>query len=287
MEPPPPKLRGDLVVSQQETPEGSFCVVKDPATGRFFRFREAEHFILQQLDGATPLDLIQRKAEEKFGASLPQETLERFTTRLRGVGLLEDERADRGHLGSPRGRVRGSPLYLRLKAVDPDRLFNRLLPRVRLFFTPHFVVFSGTLILLAFAITFANWREISRDVPSLFRFKILFLIWLTSFIVVTAHEFAHGLTCKRFGGEVHEMGFLLIYLQPAFYCNVSDAWLFPEKSRRLWVTFAGPYFELFLWAVATLIWRVTEPETALHYMALVVMTTSAITFWATIWRFPT
>lgn len=36
---------------------------------------------------------------------------------------------------------------------------------------------------------------------------------------------------------------MLIYLQPAFYCNVSDAWLFPEKSKRLWVTFAGAYFE--------------------------------------------
>src|SRR2546422_8219390 len=44
-------------------------------------------------------------------------------------------------------------------------------------------------------------------------------------------------------------------------CNVSDAWLFPEKSRRLWVTFAGGYFEFFLWGLATLAWRLTEPGT--------------------------
>jgi len=57
--------------------------------------------------------------------------------------------------------------------------------------------------------------------------------------VITFHEFAHGITCKHFGGSVRDLGFMLIYFQPAFYCNVSDAWLFPEKRKRLWVTAAG------------------------------------------------
>jgi multidrug efflux pump subunit AcrA (membrane-fusion protein) len=75
---------------------------------------------------------------------------------------------------------------------------------------------------------------------------------------------------------VHEVGFLLIYLQPALYCNVTDAWLFPDKSKRLWVTFAGAYLEMVLWAVATLIWRVTERGTGVSHLALVVMATSGI-----------
>jgi multidrug resistance efflux pump len=69
---------------------------------------------------------------------------------------------------------------------------------------------------------------------------------------------------------------MLLYLQPAFYCNVSDAWLFPEKSKRLWVSFAGAYIEVFLWALATLIWRLTEPGTIVHYQALVVTAASGI-----------
>jgi multidrug resistance efflux pump len=93
--------------------------------------------------------------------------------------------------------------------------------------------------------------------------------------VVTLHEFAHGLTCKHFGGHVREIGFMLIYFQPAFYCNVSEAWLFPEKSKRMWVTFAGGYFEVFLWAVATLIWRISDPSTSLNHFVLVVSATSA------------
>src|ERR1051326_6353818 len=69
---------------------------------------------------------------------------------------------------------------------------------------------------------------------------------------------------------------LLIYLQPAMYCNVSDAWLFPEKKKRLLVTLAGVWFDLLAWALATLLWRVTEPATAIDFLSLVIATTMGI-----------
>ena len=226
------KLRTDLIFSQQKTGGENAVIVKDPVMRKFFRFREAEHFIAQQLDGSTPSD-------------------------------------------GP-ARIRGSLFYLRLKAFDPDWLLNHLIARSHFFFTPHFLMFSGAVILLGCGLTIVNWREIEKDILQLYRVETLLFGWLTILFVALAHEFAHGLTCKHFGGEVHEIGFLLLYFQPAFYCNVSEAWLFPEKSKRLWVTFAGPYFELFLAALATLIWRVTDPATWLNAAALVVMAVSGI-----------
>jgi len=94
--------------------------------------------------------------------------------------------------------------------------------------------------------------------------------------VTTLHEFAHGLTCKHYGGEVHEIGFLLMFFMPCFYCNVSDAWLFRERSKRLWVTLAGGYFELFLWALAVFVWRLTLPGTWPNYLAFIVVVSSGI-----------
>jgi len=52
--------------------------------------------------------------------------------------------------------------------------------------------------------------------------------------------------------------------------------LFAEKSKRLWVGFAGPYFEFFLWACAVLVWRVTDGETWLNFGAVAVMAVSGI-----------
>jgi len=42
------------------------------------------------------------------------------------------------------------------------------------------------------------------------------------------------------------------------------------------LTFAGAYFEVFIWSLATLVWCVVEPGTWASFLALVVMATSGI-----------
>jgi multidrug resistance efflux pump len=108
------------------------------------------------------------------------------------------------------------------------------------------------------------------------RWETAVAVWLTLFVVTMLHEFAHGLTCKHYGGEVHEIGFLLMFFMPCFYCNVSDAWLFRERSKRLCVTFAGGYFELFLWALAVFVWRLTQPGGLANYLAFVVFSACGV-----------
>ena len=68
-------------------------------------------------------------------------------------------------------------------------------------------------------------RELVSGFSGVLRWELVALAWLTLMVVTTLHEFAHGLTCKHHGGEVHEVGFLLMYFMPCLYCNVSDAWL--------------------------------------------------------------
>ena len=270
------KLRTDLLVSRHGDAGRSFFVFKDPASERFFRFGETEHFITEQLDGETPIETVRQRVEERFGASLSVEALQQFIERLRGLGLVTDGATEPRLLPARRRRIAGDIFYLRFKAFDPDWLFDRMEPAVRFLFTPAFLVMSAALIVCAVGVTIGHWGDMTRELGELFRFESLALAWGICFVVILAHEFAHGLTCKHFGGKVREIGFLLIYFQPAFYCNVSDAWLFPKKAHRLWVTFAGAYFETFLWALATLFWRVTEPDTTLNYLALVVAATSAL-----------
>src|SRR5438874_1365935 len=271
-----PKLRTDLTVREQQTPDGRFFVVKEPLSGNFFRLREAEHFVAQQLDGETPIEVVRQRTERQFATTLPAGTLNAFVTTLKAAGLLQSEAAPATQPTGGRRRILGNPLYLRFKLFDPDRLFTRLGPRLRPCFTPQFVVLSAALILLAIGTAAANWHAIILDLSRLYRISTIWLVLAVSFLVVSAHEFAHGLTCKHFGGAVHEIGFILIYLQPALYCNVSDAWLFPKTSTRLWVGVSGPYFELVIWALATLLWRVTDGETWINYLALIVMATSGI-----------
>ena len=77
-----PKLRSDLDRRVQTTPNGSVLVIKDPVSGEFFRLQEAERFIAEQLDGATPLNVLNTRVEKKFGASLAPEKLAAFIKTL-------------------------------------------------------------------------------------------------------------------------------------------------------------------------------------------------------------
>jgi multidrug resistance efflux pump len=271
-----PSLRTDLIVSRQETAEGIHYVVKDPLTRRFFRLRDLEYAIARRLDGATPLDIVAREVSAERDVDADAASLQPFVEQLRRLGLLVTDAPPAVERPAFQRRVAGSLLYIRLKAFDPDRLFNRLIGKVGFCFTKGFVALSVAAMAIALGITVSSWDEIVRDLGRLYRFDALLLAWITVLLTTTAHEFAHGLTCKRFGGEVREIGFMLLYFQPAFYCNISDAWLFPEKSKRLWVTFAGAYLDLFVWALATITWWVVEPGTWVSFIAMIVMATSGI-----------
>ena len=73
---------------------------------------------------------------------------------------------------------------------------------------------------------------------------------------------------KIYGGEVHDIGIALLYLfMPAFYCDTTDALLFPNKWHRLWVNVAGIYVEGFVCAGATALWVASYPDTLLHELA--------------------
>ena len=271
-----PKIRDDLTFSRQESAGGPIFVVKEPAAGNFFRFGELERFIIDQCDGTTPVETIRQRVEERFGASLPEAVLHRFLVNLRRAGLLEAGGGAGKRAATRRSRFGGSPLYLRFRVCNPDRLLGRLETWMRFAFSAPFVAVSAASILAAVAVAVSDWSQVSADFFRIYRPSVIPVLLLVVFFIASAHELAHGLTCKHFGGEVPELGVMLMYLQPALYCNVSDAWLFPDKGKRLWVGAAGPYFELFLWSIATLAWRVTEPDTWINTLGYIGMTVSGI-----------
>jgi multidrug resistance efflux pump len=75
---------------------------------------------------------------------------------------------------------------------------------------------------------------------------------------------------------VHEIGALFLYFTPCFYCNVSDAWLFREKWKRVWVMLAGGHCDLLVWALAVAAWRLAEPGTFVSRVSFLVLGLSGL-----------
>jgi multidrug efflux pump subunit AcrA (membrane-fusion protein) len=254
-------------------------VVKDPVRRTYYRFGRQEYFLLSQLDGKRSAGTLCERFEAEFQESLAPEDVADFLAMLGEWGLLVVAVADtpatvpvpRSTADRPApGRCAGSVLAFRLRMMDPDRLFTFLAPRLTWAWTPAFVAATIALILLAGGVAFAARREFAASIPLLFTWEKLILAWLVLITATFLHECGHGMTCKHYGGDVYEIGFLVLYFTPCFYCDVSDAWILPETRKRLWIMLAGSYCDLILWSLSVLLWRVTLRDTAPHDLAWIV-----------------
>jgi biotin carboxyl carrier protein len=281
-----PRLRAELAIVEQVFRGETSYVVKDPGTQKYFRFRPVEMRVMRCFDGArTPDEIAADLAGQ--GLKLTARAVEGFARKLASIGLLERTLAERTTLELERMRAerrkrrrpalfRGELLRMRWSLGDPDQMFNRALPAIRWMFTRAFIATSVVLFAAYFLILGATWSEFSSTVARLYSFHTItfgsiVVLWFTGLVVILIHELGHGFTCKYFGGEVHEMGFMLIYFQPAFYCNVNDAWSFPTLRARLWVTAAGGWIQVVVASLAAMLWYVATPGTLASEVAVAAM----------------
>lgn len=272
----PPARRSDLLI--REVGPGQY-VVKQSAEGSYFRIGPVEHFLLLALDGTRTAEEICTSFEERFGEPLSLEELDEFVELMRKRDLIaspgrngdasaDDEEED-GDDDMDTSRSRQSWLYFRKSLFNPDRMLTAAEPPLRWIWTRGFVLAAVAAMLAALFITIEHRRDWISSFPETFRWSTVVAVWVAIIGVTMLHEFAHGLTCKHFGGEVREIGVLMIFFTPCLYCNVSDAWLMPKKSHRLWITLAGSFCDLCVWALAVFAWRVTNPVSLVNHLAWV------------------
>jgi putative peptide zinc metalloprotease protein len=278
-----PKIRRDLVTVEQKQGENSYYIIKDPLKFRYFKVGGEEMFVLDRLDGKNSLESIAAVCSRELGLSTEGETVKRFVKRLEMAGLLDGDQSSSAPVyrfaSASDGRrisLLQKVLFVRIKVFNLDRLFNFLIRHLGFFFNRYFVTFALTSILVGSGLVIQQWGRFTSELNGILFLHYAPAFLATSLIIVALHEFAHGLTCKHFGGEVKEMGVLLIYLNLALYCNVSDAWLFAKRSSRLWVMFAGGLFETFLLSLAAVLWTILRPGNFWSVICLMVVGVSGV-----------
>jgi hypothetical protein len=199
--------------------------------------------------------------------------LERFVAKLDALLFIESERNQKKLDDSVKNWEKKDKtflqrvLFVKLKAFDPNELITRLEKNFNFVFSPYFLALGILLSLLALRVTYLRWEEFAAlTVGQIFRAESILVLLIAVFGTISLHEFAHAMTLKHFGGEVRQMGFLLLYFQPCFYCDVSDAYLLPEKRKKILVTFAGVIFQVFVWSLSTLAWHLLPADSALGHL---------------------
>jgi putative peptide zinc metalloprotease protein len=261
------RVRQDLDIAPQRYEGRTYYVVKDPVSLRYYRFKEQEHFLIKMMNGRHTLDDAQKEFEKQFRPDrLTLEDLEQFGQQLLTAGLAQNESPQAGkQLFDRRKKRRRSEwmqtltniLYIKIPVFDPERLLMRMIPWLSWMFTWTFLTVSVATMLGAILLVLTHFQTFQDRLPAyheFFQFKQVVYLWAALGIVKVIHEFGHGLSCKFYGGEVHEMGFLFLCFSPCMYCNVSDAWTLPSKWKRIVISGAGIYVELMIAAIATFVW---------------------------------
>ena len=270
-------LRPETTVQRQSFRGEDWFVLGDPYRNQFYRFRPAIHEFIARLDGRRTVGEIWEDLLEEMPEQAPgQDDVIAALRRLSAGSLLQgDTPLSSTELESraqeQRGREFRSRLtnifFLRFTLWDPDVFLKRTRWVGRAIFSwPGFVIWVGFVIaaLVTVADQFDRLFAASSGILSLGNLPWLYASWA---ILKLLHEMGHAYACRRFGGEVHRMGLMLLVLMPIPFMDATTAWRFRSKWPRVVVGAAGMYIELLIAALAALVWSATPAETATHQIA--------------------
>ncbi len=278
------RKRPDLTAARHHYQGQGYWVVKEPVGLQYFRFHDEEYFILGLLDGHVSLQQIKDGFEQRFA---PQKItfgdLQQFIGMLHRSGLVLSNSPGQGKSLRERGRVKKNKelmgkvsniFAVRFRGIDPEKILNGLLPWFGWVFTVPALIFFAGLFLAASLLLASQYETVYAKLPTFQQFFAAdrwVILAATMAIVKVIHEFGHGLSCKKFGGECHEIGFMLLVFTPCLYCNVSDSWMLPNKWKRVWIGAGGIYVELILASIAAFVWFSTESGTTINDLCLNMM----------------
>ncbi len=278
------RVRPDLQTYEQKYEGKTFHVVKDPVCLKYYRFNKQEHFVFRLFDGKHTMEEVQEAFEDEFKPMrLEPADLEGFARQLVTAGLVQNEQPGAAqHLFQRRAKQRRTRrlatftniLYLKIPVFDPDRLLTWMYRYLWWVFSTWFLMLSVGLMLAAAFHVALHFNTFQAKLPAyqeFFTWNSVLYMWISLGVVKIIHEFGHGLSCKAFNGECHEMGILLMCLSPALYANVTDAWTLADKWKRIIISFAGIYVELVIAAIATFVWWYTPAYPTVNNIALCIM----------------
>jgi len=265
-----PRLRPHTAIHRQVFRSRIWYILQDHQTGRFHSLAPMANLMVCLMDGRRTVRDIWEAAGRKAGDEPPtQDETIQLLAQLHAADLLLgdippdfEEMATRSERASQRRMMQQlrSPMALRIPLFDPNRLLDLTLPFVRPLFSVAGFLAWLALVLTAVVLAVIHWPELAADVSDrVLLAQNVAVIACVYPLVKSLHELGHAYATKVWGGEVHEIGLMLLVFIPVLYVDASASAAFSQKRRRVIVGAAGILVEMALAAVATIVWLHGSP----------------------------
>ena len=260
-------LRADAVVRSQNYRGQRWIVLQNPFNSRYFRLRPAAYELVARLRPEKTVQEVWQECIARFPDEAPgQEAVMQLLSQLYFANLLHYqnaadsaqlfERYQRQRQRETRARLLNL-MFMRFPLLDPDPFLVRTLPLVGAVIGRAGAVLWGLVVALALKVVVDNSSALRTQGEGVLAPGNLPLLYLSLVLIKTIHEFGHAYFCRRFGGEVHTMGVMLMIFTPIPYMDASSSWGFRNRSQRALVGAAGMIVELFVAGLAVFVWAAT------------------------------
>jgi putative peptide zinc metalloprotease protein len=252
--------------------------------GYIMRFSPDQWKLAQLFNGERSYAQIAERIQEDTGIALTEQEVRQFADSLDEGGIWYKTALDLGTTASQkladerrrRAKKKIDLAIITFSTWDPDKYLTKLHARLSFIYTKWFTFLTLGMFAVMVLIFINGWSEIWRDTVQYYTFTDksatdLAEFWLLFCGLGYFHECAHGLTCKHFGGAVHSMGFMLVYLSPAFFCDVGEVYVYGGKWPRVAAIVAGIWVELMFCSVASIVWWSTPAGVPIHDFAYKIM----------------
>ena len=264
-----PMLRDVVQISRHVYRGQPWYVLRNSLSGGNHRFNRAAYALIGQMDGQRTVQEIWESADQlSVDASPTQDEFIRLLGRLHDADLIQSDilpstldllRQAQGQPGNSWKQRISNPFSLRFPLWDPDRWLDKWQYLTAPIFTQTAFILWLLVVLSAGVAAVMHWPDLAGSLTDqLFSPRNLLILWLTYPLVKIMHEFGHAWAVKKWGGQVHEMGIMLLALTPIPYIDATASAAFTDKRRRMAVAAMGMMVELLLAAIALFVWLNVE-----------------------------
>jgi putative peptide zinc metalloprotease protein len=288
-----PRIPPDIVFKEHIEEGKPIVRVLVPSQEAMYKFPKPNWKLAQLFDGNRSYEEIattfsgqtgkEYSVEEirEFAASLEADEFWYKTPQEKNALLMQKDAKKRQKAFKAKKNKWGDLAEIAFPAVNPDRFLTWLYQYTSFIYTWWFTALTLALFAIMAGITIEYWGEIGRDTLRFFDFSDKGWADAATFYVVAVvsmcwHEIGHGHACKHYGGRVPAMGFLLIYLTPAFFTDTTEGEILASRYQRMVIALAGAWSELYICGAATIIWWMSPPDTMLHSVAYMMMLITGI-----------
>jgi putative peptide zinc metalloprotease protein len=294
------KLRPGAQISRQFYRGERWYVVRDPAGNQFHRLSDPAYRFVALLDGTRTVE----EAWEICGGTLEddaptQPEVIQILSHLYSANLIDaDVTPDatvllRRHKQLNKRKMQNrlmNMLFPRIPLWDPDKFLKMWAPVNRFIFSRLGAIVWLLVVFSAVALLAPYWDTPGHSLKVAAQHSIdvrnnpvnLILLYGVFVFVKFIHEMGHAFSCRRFGGECHELGIMFLVFIPTPYVDASTAWAFPNKWHRIFVGAAGMIVELFFAALMAFVWIMTADTTSivaqLAFNAMLIASVTTLVF---------